>query len=329
MPFTIPNEADAAFADMAEVDSVDLAILVAGLQGVGVISGCAVTAQGSPDMTVAVAAGVVSIGGALVTVAGGNVTVAADGSNPRFTLIVVDNTATKSAVAGTASSNPVFPAIPANSVVLAAVYIPAADTAIASNQILDKRVLVAAGQANTYSVDQVIAVDKNLQWADAGSIVAQTNGTWHLARNAEYTGTQWIRTIADNDASRIAFIANGDVIFYTNSDADTTIGSTIIWVERWRIKRDGVVPLGVTTKTGAYTATTADSVILCNGTFTVTLPTASGNTGKVFYIKNIGTGIVTIDGDGSETIDGATTHVITTQHDSRTLVSDGSNWRII
>src|SRR3990167_8658488 len=129
MPFTIPNEADAAFADQAEPDKVDIDILVAALKGDGVISGCAVTAQGTPDMTVAVASGTIIIAGATIAVSGGDVTItAAAGTNPRFDLVVENNAGTKSAVAGAANANPCFPAIPASSVVLAAVYVPASDT---------------------------------------------------------------------------------------------------------------------------------------------------------------------------------------------------------
>lgn len=155
--FTIPNEADAAFADQAEPDKVDLDILVAAHKGDGVIAGCAVTAQVTPDMTVAVASGSVIVGGTIATVSSGNVTItAANPTNPRFDLVVVSNAGVKSAAAGTAAANPVFPAIPASSVVLAAVYVPAADTDIDSNQIVDKRVIVieavlkALFDANTF-----------------------------------------------------------------------------------------------------------------------------------------------------------------------------------
>lgn len=139
----IPNEADAAFPDQAEPDAVDFSILLAAIRGDCVITGCAVTAQGSPDMTVAVAAGMIRINGASVAVSAGNVTVgAAHASNPRFDLITVNDSGTKACTAGTAAANPVFPATPANSVVLAAVYVPANDTDIDANQIVDKRVLV-------------------------------------------------------------------------------------------------------------------------------------------------------------------------------------------
>lgn len=142
MPFTIPNSSAAAFPDQAEPDSQDLHILQAAPGLNGVVSGCAVTAQGSPNMTVAVAAGEVIIAGTKKTVTAGNVTITtANATNPRFDLICVDSTGTKSAVAGTAAANPEFPD-PAGKVVLASVYVPANDTTIASDQITDKRVSV-------------------------------------------------------------------------------------------------------------------------------------------------------------------------------------------
>lgn len=143
MAFTIPNVGDAAFSDQAEPDSKDFEILGQGVQGSGVVSGCAVSAQATPDMTVAVASGTVRISGTSASVTAGNLTIgAADASNARFDFIAVDNAGTKSVVAGTASANPVFPAVPANSIILASVYVPANDTAINSNQIIDKRVFV-------------------------------------------------------------------------------------------------------------------------------------------------------------------------------------------
>jgi hypothetical protein len=143
--FSIPNEAAAFHKDQAGVDQRDIEILVAGSFGHGVIQGCDVTAQGSPDLTVAVAVGTVQINGRWCReVAAGNVVIgAAHATLPRFDLICVDKTGAKQNVAGTAAANPVFPAIPADYLVLAAVYVPATDTTIASNQITDKRVVLA------------------------------------------------------------------------------------------------------------------------------------------------------------------------------------------
>lgn len=145
MALTIYNEADTAFPDLAELDRRDIEIMVAGALGHGVIQGCGVTPQGSPDMTVAVAVGTVQVNGRWVReVAAGNVAIgAAHATNIRLDLVCVDKTGAKQVVAGVAAAQPVFPGIPADYIVLAVVIIPPTDTAIDATQIVDKRVMLA------------------------------------------------------------------------------------------------------------------------------------------------------------------------------------------
>jgi hypothetical protein len=177
MAFSIPNEADAFNANQAEPDKVDIDILVAGYAGSGVVSGCAVTAQGSPDMTVAVAVGVVRVAGANAAVTAGNVTIGtADATNPRIDLITVNNSGTKACTAGTAAAEPVFPAIPASSVVLAAVYVPANDTTIASNQIVDKRVILDGWLSSMVANNQT-GTTYTLVLGDAGYVIECNNAS--------------------------------------------------------------------------------------------------------------------------------------------------------
>lgn len=95
--------------------------------------------------------------------------------------------------------------------------------------------------------------------------------------------------------------------------------------------------VSVTTKTTNYTATTADSVILCNatgGSMTITLPAAStcydsSNLASIIYnISKIdsSSNIVTIDGNGSEAICGSATFDLVAQNEVVSLITDGSNW---
>jgi len=57
------------------------------------------------------------------------------------------------------------------------------------------------------------------------------------------------------------------------------------------------------------------------------LPTAVGIEGRVYVIKKIGaTGNVVIAPVGSETIDGSTTKILSTQYEVIHLMSDGANW---
>ena len=64
---------------------------------------------------------------------------------------------------------------------------------------------------------------------------------------------------------------------------------------------------------------------------TITLPTAADNDGRLLNIKkvDIGAASVIIDGEGSETIDGALTITISSQFDSVSLQCDGTEWFII
>ena len=84
------------------------------------------------------------------------------------------------------------------------------------------------------------------------------------------------------------------------------------------------------TKTTSYTATTSDDFLAGNaagGDFTIALYAASGNAGKVITILNTGaSGSVTVDGNASETINGAATFELTKRYQTVTLVCDGSNW---
>ena len=90
----------------------------------------------------------------------------------------------------------------------------------------------------------------------------------------------------------------------------------------------------VVAKSADYIATSADHVILVTtgaSAITITLPTAVGITGKPYKIKkaDAGAGTVVIDGNSSETIDGAATLTLTNQYDFADIVSDGANWVVV
>lgn len=173
MAFSIPNEVDALHSDQAEVDSKDWAMLVQGIGGSGVVSGCFVTAQASPDMTVVVNSGVVCFQDTFYTVSLQNATITtANATNPRFDLITYTTSSTIAVSPGTPAANPVFPTPPAG-VILAAVYVPANDTAIQSNQIIDKRVFVTDTPAWTSFTPALTAATTN---PNLGTTPTKTGG---------------------------------------------------------------------------------------------------------------------------------------------------------
>src|SRR4030067_109377 len=107
------------------------------------------------------------------------------------------------------------------------------------------------------------------------------------------------------------------------------------WIQIWHFDANGKLIIdtgyGVTSVTADYTATLNDDAILANataGAVTVSLPTAVGNTGKKFVIKKIDSSAhtVTVDPNGSETIDGQATAGILAQDNAIICQSDGGNW---
>ena len=89
----------------------------------------------------------------------------------------------------------------------------------------------------------------------------------------------------------------------------------------------GSVSLKLTTHTANYTVSATDYFVICTtNSFTVTLPTAVGITGRVYIIKNGTSGkTITLATTGSQTIDGSSPGTISGIGVTR-LVSNGSNW---
>lgn len=67
-----------------------------------------------------------------------------------------------------------------------------------------------------------------------------------------------------------------------------------------------------------------------SGSITHNLPTAVGNYARITVKKiDSSANTVTVDPNGTETIDGGTTAVLRKRWESITLISDGTNWVII
>ena len=97
------------------------------------------------------------------------------------------------------------------------------------------------------------------------------------------------------------------------------------------VARDGIESLGsilfpYLAKSTAYTIGDEDYFVDCtSGTFTITLPTAVGVSGKIYIVKNSGSGTITVATTSSQTIDGSSTKTLS-QYQSVQVQSNGSNW---
>lgn len=148
--FTIPDASEGDNDIQSVLYQGDIEVLLAGIQGVDcVLSGLAMT--GGTDMTLDVAKGAVLTNGVLKAVAAASVTVgAADATNPRIDYVVVTSSGSLAVRAGTAAAAPLPPALTANDVVIAQIYISANDTSIGQSQIKDRRVFRYQGPTLLY-----------------------------------------------------------------------------------------------------------------------------------------------------------------------------------
>ena len=100
----------------------------------------------------------------------------------------------------------------------------------------------------------------------------------------------------------------------------------------WMVISERISPSLVVNPALPYTATVYDGTISSNGTGTINLPGAAAVLGgKIFTIKNSATAgnpTITVDPNGSETVDGLATWPLL-KGQFVTIQSDGTNWIVI
>ena len=164
--------------------------------------------------------------------------------------------------------------------------------------------------------------------ADATVDVLITEGSaWEVARNCTYThsGPTLTRGTLENAST-------GSALSLTSAATVEVVLPASAINEFQAVA--GVFGSDVVSITGGTTLTSSavGRMHHCTGTsadYTVTLPAASGNAGKLIGFRMGSaaglTKLVTLDGNASETIDGALTRVMFSQ-ETALLFCDGSNW---
>lgn len=98
------------------------------------------------------------------------------------------------------------------------------------------------------------------------------------------------------------------------------------------ITKDDIIGFGESDFRQISASTTllsTDYTVECTAnSFTVTLPTAVGITGKMYNIPNSGTGVITVDTTSSQTINGSLTQTVS-QWENLQVQSNGTNWIIL
>ena len=177
----------------------------------------------------------------------------------------------------------------------------------------------------------------------APDATASTKGILQLT--GDLSGTAASPTVPGlaGKVDKSTFTTKGDILAATGSSTPTRLGvgsngqiltassaaaTGLAWAPAASPNTHSVV-----VKSSAYTLTTSDEVVLANaalGSFTLTLPTASGNT-NLFAVKKIDSSgnSVNVAASGGQSIDGGSTATVRVQYASISVVSDGSNWVII
>jgi hypothetical protein len=167
-----------------------------------------------------------------------------------------------------------------------------------------------------------------LNTADAKMYTIYTSGDT-LPQEVRQIG--WDRVNRTGDTVTGNFTFNGDVTItsgftFTNGAQDGyVLTSDAFGNSTWQV--GGPTLRNVTATT---TFATPNETVNCTGnTFTVNLPTAVGIQGTTYTLVNSGTGVITLQPNGLETINGSLSIDLSIQYISRTVQSDGSNWIII
>ncbi len=138
----------------------------------------------------------------------------------------------------------------------------------------------------------------------------------------------------DGDEMSMSFSVDSNPVLKVKASADGTGGVD----ELQEVHYGGHIRNTTTVNAATYDLLAGDDILLVTYTTTgavtsLTLPSAQVVAGRTIVIKDAGgnanTNNITIDTEGSETIDGSATLVINGDYESATLISDGSGWFII
>lgn len=204
------------------------------------------------------------------------------------------------------------------------------DTVVVAGSTVYSRNLLGATYMKQMQADTMIAGPTGTLKALSDNITAGKYGLLHTQVVANTAGTGAIKQYTTGTGTVAGSTLHFGVVDQSTPDTVTDMvqmaadGSLVaIGLLKGAGTRKALV-----TKSANYTITVNDDTILGTGTITLTLPLAGGASTQVYVIKNIGTGVVTLAGNGTELIDAANTLAINAG-EAYTIQSDSAKWHSI
>ncbi len=153
----------------------------------------------------------------------------------------------------------------------------------------------------------------------SNNTIIDTTDTPNMQYGICLTGTSTGTTVVDSP------VVTGNTI--TNATVEGIgIRSTTALTGNPTIQNNFGTNIGYIEKTANYTIGNYISTVNCtSGTFTTTLPTAVGISGKIYMIKNSGAGTITLATTGGQTIDGVPTLSLAAGVSAQ-VISNNANW---
>lgn len=214
---------------------------------------------------------------------------------------------------------------------------------------------VSASTSVSATLDSTDGV-RSVTWSVIGTDDTTTAGSYTLVQSGSVGQTVTFTSGAAGTALILRAEINGGINLQAEQADETTRATAKIYVPAangrevfcvneqlessatygWAVPLNAIVrgSSGVTSINVIGTTADYGQTVRCNptvGGFTVNLPTAVGKVGVEITIKNTSasTNTITVDGNGSETIDASATFAMSTARQSITVRSDGSNWMIV
>ena len=201
---------------------------------------------------------------------------------------------------------------------------------------IDNYVLTFDNSTSTWGAEPSGTAPVTSVNTQTGAVVLDTDDISEGATNLYFTDARADARIGAADLTDL-----NDVSYTAGPGIDNYVltfdNATSTWGAEPSAGGGGSAPtLTAASPSSNYTISTSTGIeeiyiLTPSANISVFLPAASTcGSGYKYNIKNMSaSNTLTIDPNLSETIDGSTTHVISNQYESLTLVTDGSNWFII